>query len=1049
MQLKAKQAIQAALAPPPGLVEAVKNKRVVLFLGAGASMEARGVRAAKPPSADQLRADLGRRFLGDPFDGYDLMSVADMAIRQAGQSVVFEAIKTILDPFQPSEAHLLMPRFRWRAIATTNYDLLVERAYGRARQPLQSVVPLVKNIEPVEERMHAERSPVLLLKLHGCVAHLHDETIPLVLSHEHYALHARHRDNLFERLKAWAHESTFVFCGYRLGDAHVRAILHRLEADGTKRPVYYMVAPTMHDQEAEYWASKNVQVLRATFGAFMSGLNAAIPEMWRELDPGAGLEPLSVTPHFRTRADPSPALTSALTKDFRHVHASMPFEPQDARRFYEGYDTGWGAIALGLDVRRHVVTDLLLEALSVDAPSSVHLFLLRSPAGSGKTVSLKRAAWEAAEVLDQLVLWVEDTGALRAEALVELSDLTGKRILVFVDRAAERLAEIERLLSVAQQKGLKLSVIAGERDNEWNVYAGRLNERWTPRELRIGRLSATEIGGLVDLLARHHSLGLLEGATREERVAAFLERADRQLLVALHEATRGRPFEEIVHDEYAHIVPERAQRLYLDICTLNQFGAPVRAGTIARASGIHFEEFKDKLFAPLEGVVLVEQDRYSGDMGYRARHARVAELVFRQACPDDEVRVEHLTRLAGCLDIGYSADRQAFERIGRGRGLRDLVASADAGRRIYRALLRISPGDAFLHQQWAIFEMLAPGGDMVESERLVDEAARLNPASRSIAHTQAEVARRRAAAEGSPIAKERYRRMARQRLGRAGQPTDKLVLSTRCKLLVDEVEDLVENTPDAADEASAAALADKVKETEDVLRQAQQLYSTDADLLETEARLRDLLGQRERAVRMLERAWRAQPRGSGVALRLSKLYAARGNAAHAKSILEEALGRSPDDKGVHLELAKVVLREGDDQSGRAGEHLARSHAKGDKNFDARHLHAQYLFKVGRAKEARQLFLEIDRDAPPAFLAGSGLHNTVVSDGLGWFSGRVARKDATYLFIRSAAYPDDIYGNERNSDEDQWRPLASGADVQFRVKFGRKGPVACDVQRKVA
>ncbi len=188
---------------PPGLAEAVENQRVVLFLGAGASMEARGSNGERPPSSGDLRASLGRRFFRDPLDGYDLMSVADMAISAAGQPVVFEHIKKILEPLQPSAAHLLLPSFRWRALATTNYDLLVERAYGAAEQPVQQVVPLVKNTEPVEERLQSVQRPVLLIKLHGCLNHLHDDSVPLILSHEHYALYARHRDKLFHRLEGW------------------------------------------------------------------------------------------------------------------------------------------------------------------------------------------------------------------------------------------------------------------------------------------------------------------------------------------------------------------------------------------------------------------------------------------------------------------------------------------------------------------------------------------------------------------------------------------------------------------------------------------------------------------------------------------------------------------------------------------------------------------------------------------------------------------------------------------------------------------------------
>lgn len=1009
-------------------------------------MEAKGPNGEKPPSSNALRDDLGTHFLGDHFRDYDLMSVADMAISNAGQAVVFERIKTLLDPLTPSAAHCLLPKFRWRALATTNYDLLIERAYAIAKQPLQHVVPIVKNSEPVEERLQSAERPVLLLKLHGCIDHVHDDSIPLILSHEHYALHDRHRDYLFNRLQAWTHESTFIFCGYRLGDAHIRNILHRLASDGVKRPTYYIVAPEMREAEASYWAKQSVEIVRASFLEFMSILNAAIPEMWRSIDPGEGLPEISVRTHFRTNADPSRALISALDRDLTHVRPSMPYARQDAKKFYEGYDTGWGAIVRKLDVQRRIINDLLLAAvLEESSQTAARFFLLRGPAGSGKTVALKRAAWEAATALDQLVLWFEESGALRSDALIELYDLTGKRIFVVIDRAALHAQKIDNLLGTAYQRNIPITILSAERESEWNAYGSRLSERWKPKnDFRINKLSRREIEELIDLLEQHNSLGLLGSATREIRVAAFLERADRQLLVALHEVTRGKPFEEIVYDEYQGISPENARRLYLDICTLNQFGTPVRAGTIARVSGIRFDAFKQFLFDPLENVVLTHLNPYTGDIEYRARHARVALMVFQQACPTDEAKVDQLVRLIAGLDIGYTPDREAIEHISRGRSLTKTLGS-EFGREVYRALLDIAPDQAFIYQQWAIFESTTSAGSLEEADRLAKAARDLDPGSRTIAHTQAEVARKRAVVEHSPLLKEQFRLQVRQRLREVG--TGPIALSSQCKLLVDEINDLAEMVDDNEDDATTQSLAEKTRQAEIEIRRAQQLYSDNADFHETEARLGIILEQRERAVRALERAWKANPRGAGVAIRLSKAYFAQDDEDKARSMLDDALSRHPDDKGVHFEMAKVLLRAQGDLSSRVGEHLYRSYATGDANFEARHIHAQYLLLQGMAKEALQLFEEVDRKAPPEFR--SSMTESAVSKRLGRINGRVVGKDATYLFARSNLYPKDIYANESRSDDRHWREIRVGSEVTLSVFFKRNGPVGIDVRLKYA
>jgi len=1036
LESKAAEAVRL----PAGLIEAVKNRRVVLFLGAGASMEARGPNGEPPPSSDRLRAQLGAHFLGDPLDGYDLMSVADMAISTAGQSVVFERIRTTLEPIQPSEAHLLVPTFRWRALATTNYDTLIERAYAKAENAVQHVVPLVKNLEPVEERLQSVQSPVLLIKLHGCVSHLHDEQIPLVLSHEHYALYARHRENLFNRLQALAHESTFVFIGYQLGDAHIRSILHRLAADGVKRPTYYIVTPHMNELEAAYWAKQNVEIIQATFGNFMRSLDAAVPELWRALDLKIGVEHTSVAKFFRSNSTPSQALAFSLDRDFTHLHGAMASDPQDPKQFYGGYDTGWGPIIQNLDVQRRMVNDFLIDAVLEEASDTeCRFFLLRGPAGSGKTIALKRAAWEAATALDQLVLWFEDTGALRPDVLAELVDLTGKRIFVVIDRAALHIPAIDALLTLAKQRRLPITILAAERDSEWNTYGARVGERWRPRDYSMSNLSHNEIEELVDLLAKHESLGLLKSLSREQRIAAFVERADRQLLVALHEATRGKPFEEIVFDEYEGVVPEQARRLYLDICTLNQFGIPVRAGTISRVSGISFTDYRERLFRPLQNVVLTQENRYTGDIEYRARHPRVAEMVFQQACPTDEAKVDQLVRLIDQLDIGYAADRSAIEHIARGRRLREMVVGRDFGREIYQALLRAAPEEAFIYQQWAIFESLGHNASFEEAERLAKIARELEPNSKTIAHTQAEIARKRANAEPVPLLREQFRRQVRQRLNDAGGANSEFVLSSKTKLLVDEVNDLINSNDDVA------ALADKVLDAETEIRRAEQLYADSPDFFETEARLCTVLERTERALNALERAWNVRPRGSGIAIRLAKAYASRGYPARAKEILEEALSRNPEDRGVHYEMAKFLLSGNFELDPRIGEHLSRSYIRGDRNYEARHLHAQYLFMTGHAKEAQELFDEIDQTAPPEFRSGFNVPESLISRRLRRSSGRVARRVATSLYIHSGMYPKDIFASESHSGEEHWRQIVHAADVDFSVRFRRNGPVAFDVR----
>src|ERR1700733_11324049 len=107
-----------AIALPNILTEAIKSKRAIVFLGAGASKEARNASGRSPPDANQLRDILAQKFFGRSINNRDVMSVAEMAISSSGgSSLAFEAVRAAFDGFQPSKAHRLLAEFNWRMAA--------------------------------------------------------------------------------------------------------------------------------------------------------------------------------------------------------------------------------------------------------------------------------------------------------------------------------------------------------------------------------------------------------------------------------------------------------------------------------------------------------------------------------------------------------------------------------------------------------------------------------------------------------------------------------------------------------------------------------------------------------------------------------------------------------------------------------------------------------------------------------------------------------------------------------------------------------------------
>ena len=103
------------------------------------------------------------------------------------------------------------------------------------------------------------------------------------------------------------------------------------------------------------------------------------------------------------------------------------------------------------------------------------MFALEGAAGSGKTIALRRAAFDAATALDQFVLWLKPDGILRAEIIEELWALSSLRLMVFVDHVSLHSEELERALHTLKRKNVHVTFVLSEREAEWAAYCGGLD----------------------------------------------------------------------------------------------------------------------------------------------------------------------------------------------------------------------------------------------------------------------------------------------------------------------------------------------------------------------------------------------------------------------------------------------------------------------------------------------------------------------------------------------------------------------------------------------
>lgn len=1030
---------------PPHLIDQIRQGRVVLFLGAGAIKGARTPDGKEPPLGNELRDRIAQKFLTDDYSSESLSWVSELAISAADLPVVQDFIADQFRDLRPADYHYIIPSFRWRGIATTNYDCIIETVYKTSDEAVQAIVPFLSNADRVDAKLR-DQSSLALLKLHGCITLTHESKLPLILTIDQYATYRDERTRLFQMLEEWGSENTIIFVGHRLLDPNLRGILIDLSQKIPLRPRYYLVRPGVNSVEHDFWNGKQISILDGTFKDFLKALDGAIAKSMRPLVTKLDVDhPISI--RFTVKDKPSPALLEFLANDFEYVHEGIISTEGDPSHFYSGSGLGWYPIQMNLDVRRGL-TDKLLDDVILrpeeDRPSKVELYVVKAEAGAGKSVLLRRLAWDAANNAGVLCLRSRGTTAPSLEALRELSEATSERIFLFVDNAADYCVAIRGLIEFARSRKLPITVITTERLNEWNIRCEPL-EAYLSDNYRLYYLNHSEIEKLVNLLIKYNFLGTnLVGKTFEAQVKEFEKRSGRQLLVALHEATHGRPFEEILLDEYASIVPPEAQRLYLTVCVLNRLKVPVRAGLISRVHGIPFDEFRMRFFRPLEHVVDIVKLPW-GDYAYQARHSEIAQIVFEQVLRDSTERFNEHIRIVRALNPIYSVDREALRGVLRAKSLNELFPNYEDANAIYTSASEILRDDAYLFQQRANYERIRSNGNLRLAQVLLEKARRLDPSDPTIVHTLAEVIRARAEAADNKLERIRLRSEALSLLRNIASisATSQYSIVTQLKLYIDNVRDLLtdESTTDRdIDEA--------VRNVERTFENARQMYPGDEFVFVAEAEFAKLLNDHERSLEALKRAQKINPRDPYIASRLAAMLLGRGEYELAFKYIDEALESNRGDKRLNFQYAELLRMKPETQHRELIYYYRRAFTKWDHNYESQFWYARFIFESDvpeTVRESKEVFGHL-REIPMSYDDRIRILDAV--GGLSepkQFSGTITRVEATHGFVSIDGRGDWLFFHENDVAAGVWDHLSSGKRVVFAIGFSLRGPKALNLR----
>jgi len=204
------------LKPVPGpLLEELSHGRWLPIIGAGFSKNAETPNGSTPPDWNELGIVLAHDVIGLEYNNpLDAISAYEQAF---GRVALVDTVSRLLrvHDAQPGRAHAAFARLGFQHVVTTNFDMLLERAYDDANRPC---LPLVEEAQLSARNLYPGPR---LLKLHGDVHHPHR----LTLTDDDYDQFLQTNPLLATSMGALLIDHTAVLIGYSLDDPDLRQLL--------------------------------------------------------------------------------------------------------------------------------------------------------------------------------------------------------------------------------------------------------------------------------------------------------------------------------------------------------------------------------------------------------------------------------------------------------------------------------------------------------------------------------------------------------------------------------------------------------------------------------------------------------------------------------------------------------------------------------------------------------------------------------------------------------------------------------------------------------
>lgn len=633
----------------PEIKNAYQNGRLMLLLGAGASYGSRDSNDLEMPMGDDLAKELAD-LMGWPYAGEALSNVYS-AINAIDSAHLHNFLRKRLTNTKPSRELQTIASFPWPRIFTLNIDDCTETALRKAGT--QNVHVIARN-SPLED-IDPIYKIVQLVKLNGSADRPEDG---FIFSPQEYG-EGSNRLPIWYRELGQSHSNyTFVFIGSKLNEPLLQHAMAEMRSTVKREPLRgYVITPSASEIEKHHLKSLNLVHVPGTLKDFAEWLGREMPQRPTGWDLATARRPELRNIHqalteMQKRTLNSVTLVSAgflPRSPLANSHGSI-------REFYKGYKPRWEDILDGVPAELAFVKDF--SKLVVEGHESRKCIMLVGPAGAGKSTALMIAALHASKAPNIPVYFLREAVSDIKEVIIALEQINTSKFYLFIDKVEAMYNEISELLSGPHTKNI--CIVASERLNIWNRRVKTVIEPFISKTFLVEKISKADASRILEKLEIFGPWTRLQPMRPEQRIAEVYNKADRQLLIGLLEATTGLGFTQIIEKDFKNVGDDRHKKFLVIVGLASIHRSTLGARIVGSAlSNLGIAEDVNVMARETEGIVVTSAKKYS------ARHPAYVRELFEKIVPTTTIK----DCLIAILEAFSDYETPVIKNVGKADGV--------------------------------------------------------------------------------------------------------------------------------------------------------------------------------------------------------------------------------------------------------------------------------------------------------------------------------------------------------------------------------------------